>query len=166
MKPKIAALMFVLFTTALVLNLFVACTTDSDDDDDDSGVTCRELYDASMARHCMDYDTFEWHACTPDEPLTDDECFLECIEDLQDGDELCYDVEQCTIQCDEDDATGCENMYYGMENQECIDYKEFYMLACDPRVDLDYRNCVSFCYENEEGGCDDFWDCVEACDEE
>ena len=150
----IAALLFLLTTAAAA-----SCVRD-----DGGGDNCRDMYDNSLVSECMDYRTFEFYACSPDEEMTDDACFINCIEGLADGEELCYDAERCTIDCSDDDATGCENAYYGMDNQQCLSYKEFYILACDPRGDKTVQGCIMNCYENEDG-CDNFWDCAGECQE-
>lgn len=154
---------FSLLIMMMALCLAVACGGD-DDDDDDGGddFDCQDAYEQTLANQCMDYSTFAFNACSPEEDLTDPECFRDCIADLADGADLCYDVECCETQCSDDDATGCENMYYGMSNQECIDYKEFFNRACDARVDVSERACVSVCYENEEG-CEAFAACADNC---
>ncbi len=157
------AMLFGLLIMTMAIFLSTAC--DGDDDDDGDGgddFNCQEAYEQTLANQCMEFGTFEWNACSEEEDLTDPACFRDCIADLTDGADLCYDVEVCKIQCSDDDATGCENMYYGMSNQECLEYKEFFNLACDARLDATERACASFCYENEEG-CEAFAACLESC---
>jgi hypothetical protein len=136
-----------------------------DDDDDDSADDddCQDIYDNSLAPDCIGFSSFEYYGCTEDD-ITDPECFIACIGNLVDGEDLCYDVEQCIDNCSDDDASGCANEYNGMPNAECIEYKDFFKAACDPRVDASRRNCVSACYENE-ADCDGFDACVEGCPE-
>jgi len=159
----LSPLLLVFFLCLSCSLILVACDDDDDDDDDDDGIDCEQLYEDSLVNQCMDYSTFEFHGCSPEEDLTDPECFLDCIAELEDGELLCFNAEQCSTDCSTDDATGCENAYYGMTNQECLSYQEFFLQACDLRVESSYRACVSNCYENEPD-CDSFDACVLGCD--
>ncbi|HPM77427.1 MAG TPA: hypothetical protein PK961_10070 [bacterium] len=157
------AMLFGLLIMTMAMFFLAAC--DGDDDDDGDGgddFDCQEAYAQTLANQCLEYGTFEFYACSPEEDLTDPACFRGCIAELTDGADLCYETERCEIQCSDDDATGCENAYYGMSNVECLEYKDFFNLACDPRLDTAERACASFCYENEEG-CDAFAACLENC---
>ncbi|MCB9476328.1 MAG: hypothetical protein H6684_11195 [Deltaproteobacteria bacterium] len=153
---------------ALILAGFLAisCASGDDDDgdsvDDDDDDDCEAIYEASLASECMSYSGFEFYGCSPDEPITDPDCFLECVNDLEDGEALCYDTEVCVNDCSEDDASGCANGYYGMANEECLSYRDFYLMACDPRGDSSVQACVWGCFENE-ASCDDFEDCLDFC---
>ncbi len=147
--------------------MITACGDDDDDDDNDDTVDddddCQDIYDNSLATDCIGYDLFEYHGCTEDD-ITDPECFIECIGELADGEDLCYDVEQCVDNCSDDDASGCANEYNGMPNAECLEYKDFFKMACDTRVDVSERGCISACFENE-ADCAGFFTCSNNCEE-
>ncbi len=138
---------------------------DVDDDvDDDTGddFDCRETYDGLPANQCIGYSSFEYYGCTEDD-ITDPACYIACLQGLEDGEWLCYEAEVCLGDCSDDDATGCQNAYFGMPNAQCVEYKEYYRHACDPRITANMRNCYAYCFENQDN-CDDFVECVMGCE--
>jgi hypothetical protein len=172
-------LMLLVSVLTAALAVTVACGDDDDDDDDDDDggddddddnddATCEELYQGSVITECTSYSAFRFYGCSPEEEMTDPECYLACVAAIDptadDSKYLCYDAEVCISGCSTDDASGCENMYYGMPNQACITYKEFFVQACDPRHELNLLSCAQFCYETYDESCDAFDECLLGCD--
>jgi hypothetical protein len=130
----------------------------------DSGLgqkECEELYNASPVKQCMYYERyFQFYACTDDE-LTDPACFRDCISPLKDDSELCYHADRCLSNCSSDDATGCENAYGGTD-VGCIDYKEFFVRFCDPRLARTKLECFTQC-NDAQSECTDLRSCLDKC---
>ncbi len=147
-------------TAGLIALSFTACSDGVAEEDPTP--SCADLYDTSPANPCMTDDTFAFYACSPDEDVTDDACFLACVDPLTDGDTLCYEVEVCIGACSTDDDTGCQNGYNGAPNAACIDYQDYYMAVCDPRGDLSAQACVQDCFETA-ADCAAFETCLSDC---
>lgn len=125
-------------------------------------VDCPALYESSPARHCMSYErSFEYYACT-DDKVTDPGCFRDCIEDLVDDTDLCYNVDDCVSRCSDDDASGCAILYSVNNHDKCIDYKAFYVVACDARLTATKRSCARTCHE-AQSDCAAYKACLAAC---
>jgi hypothetical protein len=149
------------------LCLLGACLTLVACSEEEWSVDCEAEYQQSLANQCVSLDYFRAYACEKNE-MGDGECFLDCVQGLTDGEDLCYDVEEtCYAKCWDDDASGCSNGFNGDPawRFECIEYRDFYRKVCDGRLDAATTACGWDCFENagDTPDCQGLLACLDGC---